>query len=245
MSSRRQADAGGLRPFRFVAAGVRCEVAAGPGALGALGPALPRIAPGRWLVVSSAPVLALQGAFREHIMTLEALGVAAEAVRVPEQLDGCAALIIPGGESTAIAKLMESYGFYEPIRERHREGMAVWGTCAGAILIAQRVVDGIPGQRSLELMDVEVRRNAYGRQVDSREADVSGEVFGTEPFHAVFIRAPQILDTGPGVEPLARYRGQVVLARQNNILVATFHPELTDDTRVHKLFLQLFDRKAR
>lgn len=182
-------------------------------------------------------VLALQGAFREHIYALEALDVGAIAVRKPEQLDTCAGLIIPGGESTAISKLMETYGFYEPITQRHRQGMAVWGTCAGAILIAREVVDGIVGQRSLALMDVSVKRNAYGRQIDSFEADLEFAGFDS-PYRGVFIRAPWIETAGEGVEVLARHEGHAVAARQRGCLATTFHPELTGDPRVHRYFVE-------
>lgn len=182
-------------------------------------------------------VLALQGAFREHIVMLEALDVVAEAIRLPQQLDGLAGLIIPGGESTAIGKLMDSYGFYEPILEAHQGGMAVWGTCAGAILIAREVLDGIPGQRSLELMDISVRRNAFGRQVDSFEADLDIAHLKGEEFRGVFIRAPWIEDTGDGTEVLARHDGVIVAARQGDVFATVFHPELTGDPRVHRYFI--------
>jgi len=181
-------------------------------------------------------VLALQGAFREHVYALEALDVGAVAVRLPGQLDGLAGLIIPGGESTAISKLMESYGFYEPIAERHAQGMAVWGTCAGAILIARDVVDGIEGQRSLALMDASVRRNAYGRQVDSFEADLGFAHIGGV-YRGVFIRAPWLESVGPHVEVLARHDGNIVAAREGNVMSTTFHPELTGDPRVHRYFI--------
>ena len=188
-------------------------------------------------------VLALQGAFREHVRMLRALGVEAVEIRLPAGLDEVDGLILPGGESTTMRKLMAEYGLVGPIREFAASGKPVFGTCAGLIVMADR----LSGRRQelLNLIDIDVERNAYGRQVDSREADISGDALGPEPFHAVFIRAPQILGAGPGVEPLSRYRGSVVLARQKNILAATFHPELTDDTRIHGLFLQLFDRKAR
>jgi 5'-phosphate synthase pdxT subunit len=182
-------------------------------------------------------VLALQGAFREHIVSLEALGVSAVAVRLPEQLEGCAGLVIPGGESTAIGKLMSTYGFYEPIQEQHAGGMAVWGTCAGAILIARTILDALPGQRSLELLDMEIRRNAYGRQVDSFEAPL--QVVGLdEPYTGVFIRAPWIERVGEGVEVLARHDGHIVAARQDRLLATSFHPELTGDPRIHRLFVE-------
>ncbi len=182
-------------------------------------------------------VLALQGAFREHIYALEALDVGAVAVRLPEQLGDCAGLIIPGGESTAIAKLMESYGFYAPIKVRFDEGMAVWGTCAGAILIAREVIDGVAGQRTLGLMDARVRRNAYGRQADSFEADLDFAHIG-EVYRGVFIRAPWLDEVGEDVEVLARHDGQIVAARQGRLLATTFHPELTGDPRVHRFFVE-------
>jgi 5'-phosphate synthase pdxT subunit len=182
-------------------------------------------------------VLALQGAFREHIYALEALDVGAVAIRLPAQLDDCAGLIIPGGESTAISKLMESYGFYEPIASRHAEGMAVWGTCAGAILIAKRISEGIDGQRGLDLMDIEVRRNAYGRQMESFEANLDFAHIG-EAYRGVFIRAPWIEGVSDGVEVLARHDGHIVAARQGNLLATTFHPELTGDPRIHRYFVQ-------
>ncbi len=182
-------------------------------------------------------VLALQGAFREHIGAVEALGHDAVAVRMAEQLDSCAGLIIPGGESTAISKLMETYGFYEAIASRREEGMAVWGTCAGAILIAREVADAIEGQRSLGLMDITVRRNAYGRQVQSFEADLDFAHIG-EPYRGVFIRAPWIESVGEGVEVLAEHDGRIVAARSGRMMATTFHPELTGDLRIHRLFIE-------
>jgi len=152
-------------------------------------------------------------------------------------------LVIPGGESTTMRKLMADFGLVDPLREFAASGKPLFGTCAGLIVMADRV--GGRRQELLNLIDIDVERNAYGRQIDSREADIFGEALGPEPFHAVFIRAPQILGIGPGVEPLAHYRGQVVLARQKNILVATFHPELTDDSRIHELFLRMLGRRAR
>ena len=181
-------------------------------------------------------VLALQGAFREHVYSLEALGVRTVAVRLPEQLDDLAGLVIPGGESTAIANLMEAYGFYEPVAERHAEGMAVWGTCAGAILLANEVIDGVEGQRSLELMDITVRRNAYGRQLESFEADLEVAHLDDD-FRGVFIRAPWIEAVGPEVEVLAKHDDKIVAARQNGLMATTFHPELTGDPRIHRYFV--------
>lgn len=188
-------------------------------------------------------VLALQGAFREHIRMLQALGAEAVEIRLPAELDEADGLVIPGGESTTMRKLMADFGLVGPLREFAASGKPLFGTCAGLIVMADRV--GGRRQELLNLIDIDVERNAYGRQIDSREADIFGEALGPEPFHAVFIRAPQILGIGPGVEPLAHYRGQVVLARQKNILVATFHPELTDDSRIHELFLRMLGRRAR
>jgi 5'-phosphate synthase pdxT subunit len=188
-------------------------------------------------------VLALQGAFREHIRMMKTLGVDALEIRLPGELDEVDGLIIPGGESTTMRKLLVEYGFVDTVKEFVAAGKPVFGTCAGLIVMADRI-DGRK-QDLLNLIDIDVERNAYGRQVDSREADISCKVIGEEPFHAVFIRAPQILGSGSGVEKLALYQDQVVLARQRNILVATFHPELTGDTRVHQVFLQMLGRKAR
>ena len=188
-------------------------------------------------------VLALQGAFREHIVSLEALGVRAVAVRLTDQLSDCDGLIIPGGESTAIGKLMETYGFYDAVARRHEEGMAIWGTCAGAILIARNVLDALPGQRTLGLMDITIRRNAYGRQVDSFEAplDVDGL---REPFIGVFIRAPWIERVGEGVDVLSRHDGHIVATRQGDLMATSFHPELTGDPRIHRLFVDGIEAPA-
>jgi len=182
-------------------------------------------------------VLALQGAFREHIVTLEALGASAVAVRLPEQLGDVSGLIIPGGESTAIGKLMRTYGFYDAIRQQHGAGMAVWGTCAGAILMAKEVLDALPDQEALGLMDIAIRRNAYGRQVDSFEADLDVRGVDDGAFRGVFIRAPWIESVGDGIEVLARHDGHIVAARQGDLMATTFHPELTGDPRVHRYFL--------
>jgi 5'-phosphate synthase pdxT subunit len=182
-------------------------------------------------------VLALQGDFREHIRALEALGVRAVPVRLPEQLTGLDGLIIPGGESTTMRRLLAAYDLVEPLRERAQAGFPMFGTCAGCILLA-REVDGAQGA-DIGLMDIGVARNAYGRQVDSFETDLTAPVLGEEPLHAVFIRAPQITWVGPDVEPLARLSDDsVVAAREGSLLVSTFHPELTDDPRLHRYFVE-------
>ena len=182
-------------------------------------------------------VLALQGAFREHMLVLEALGASTTAVRLPEQMDGLSGLVIPGGESTAIAKLMRTYGFYDAIRASCQQGMAVWGTCAGAILMAREIGDARPDQEPLGLIDMVVRRNAYGRQVDSFEVPLDFAHIGG-PFPGVFIRAPLIEQVGDGVEIVAEHDGRIVAAREGAMLATTFHPELTGDPRVHRYFVE-------
>lgn len=186
-------------------------------------------------------VLALQGAFREHILMFRKCGVEALEIRLPEQLDEVDALVIPGGESTTISMLMNEYGFPERIRSFISSGKPVMGTCAGLIVLARKQRGTEQGL--LPCIDIDVRRNAYGRQIESREVDIEIPSLGAEPFHAVFIRAPQIEGAGPGVEVLAKYRGRIVLARQKNILVSCFHPELTGDTRVHGLFLGMVPKE--
>jgi len=188
-------------------------------------------------LTARAGVLGLQGDFAEHLATLDRLGVAAVDVRRPEQLDEIDALIIPGGESTTIGKLAQQYGIIEKLRDRVAQGMPVWGTCAGAIFIAKDV-PGHPHPLA-SLMDMTVERNAFGRQVDSFEADLDVPVLGPNPFHAVFIRAPVIKRVGPGVEVLARTGDAVVAARQGRLLATSFHPELTHDDRFHRYFLSL------
>ena len=180
-------------------------------------------------------MLALQGAFREHVRALRDVGLDAVEVRQPRDLEGLSGLVIPGGESTTMSKLMTAYGLEEPIRGLHDGGAPIFGTCAGMILIARRAVDGQPGQRTLGLIDIDVRRNAFGRQVASFEADL--ELAGDDvPMTGVFIRAPWIECAGEGVDVLARHGGHGVAARQGRVLVTAFHPELTDDRRLHRLF---------
>ncbi len=193
-------------------------------------------------------VLALQGAFAEHIKILESLGVDAVEVRKPEQLRGLDGLIIPGGESTTFGKLAAEFGLIEPIRDLCRSGKPVWGTCAGMIFMAQDV--GRP-QPILGVMDVKVKRNAFGRQAESFEQDLAVPALASdnedgkpaEPFHAMFIRAPMIESVGKGVEVLARLEdGTIVAAQQGNLLVTSFHPELTRDTRFHQYFIDRLRR---
>ena len=185
-------------------------------------------------------VLALQGAFIEHIHILDGMGVEASEVRLPGQLVGLDGLIIPGGESTTIGKLAVSFGLLQPLRRLGQEGLPIWGTCAGMILLARDV--GLD-QPLLELMDIAVERNAFGRQVDSFEVDLYLPALSdysdvNAPFPAVFIRAPSIRCVAPNVEVLARLEdGTIVAARQGNLLVTAFHPELSSDARFHRYFL--------
>jgi pyridoxal 5'-phosphate synthase pdxT subunit len=182
-------------------------------------------------------VLALQGAFLEHSQRLRELDAEAVEVRLPGDLEGLDCLIIPGGESTTIGKLMAAYGLEEPIRRFAEQGKAVWGTCAGMIMLAKDI-DG-SDQPRLGLMDIGVNRNAFGRQVDSFEADLDVDELGAEPFHAVFIRAPLLTRAGEGVKVLAQLRdGRMVAAEQGKLLVTAFHPELTGDLRFHEYFLR-------
>jgi pyridoxal 5'-phosphate synthase pdxT subunit len=188
-------------------------------------------------------VLALQGDFREHLQALQEAEVRAIPVRTPADLAGVDALVIPGGESTTIRRLLQVYELAEPVRERAAAGLPVYGTCAGCILLA-REVDGASAP-VLGLMDIGVTRNAYGRQVDSFETDLPVPALGDEPFHAVFIRAPRIDEVGEGIEILARLEdGSVAAARQGNLLVSTFHPELTGDSRFHRYFVEQLVREA-
>ena len=186
-------------------------------------------------------VLALQGAFIEHMRAFERLGAEAVEVRLPEQLRDLDGLVIPGGESTTMSLLMDSYALREPVLELASRGAPIWGTCAGMILLAKDVHD--ERVRTLELMDLKVVRNAFGRQLDSFEADLRVPALGEKPFPAVFIRAPIVEGAGDGVEVLARLPdGRIVAARQGQFLATAFHPELTSDPRFHQLLLDMTDR---
>lgn len=180
-------------------------------------------------------VLALQGDFALHAVSLAGLGVPAREVRTVVDLEGLRALVLPGGESTTMLKLMEGTGLEEAITALHRDGGAILGTCAGLILLAREVAG--PAQRSLALLDVDVTRNGYGRQIDSFETDIPWSE-DSRPVRGVFIRAPRITRTGAGVRVLASVGGEPVLVRRGKVLAATFHPELTDDTRLHRYFLE-------
>ncbi len=185
-------------------------------------------------------VLALQGDVIEHFRAVAACGAQACEVRTVDELKGVDALIMPGGESTAIGKLMARAGLQEAIRARAAEGLPIYGTCAGQILLAKDVEGGTP--QGLHLMDIQVLRNAFGRQRESFEAEIPVPAIGPRPVKGVFIRAPYIGRVGADVEILARYEGKVVMARQGQFLVSSFHPELTDDLRIHQFFLSEFLR---
>jgi 5'-phosphate synthase pdxT subunit len=183
-------------------------------------------------------VLALQGDVREHLASLTALGVDTLTVRRPSELERCDGLVIPGGESTTIAKLARNFELLEPLRARIKGGMPAFGTCAGMILLADRIVDGTAGQETIGGLDITVRRNAFGRQVDSFEDDL--DVQGLEePVHAFFIRAPWVEETGPEVEVLATSKGHPVAVRQGHLLATSFHPEVGADARMHAVFVAM------
>ena len=182
-------------------------------------------------------VLALQGDVDAHAQALADLGAHAVPVRRPHQLGGLDALVLPGGESTTISMLLASSGLFEPLAERLGDGLPALGTCAGMILLASEILDGRSDQRSFGAIDLTVRRNAFGRQVDSFEADLAVAGIDGRPFHAVFIRAPYVEQAGPGVDVMARLDGRPVLCRQGSVLAAAFHPELAGDLRLHNLFL--------
>ena len=180
-------------------------------------------------------VLALQGDYVEHQRMLERLGRSSRQIRKASELEGLRALILPGGESTTMVKFMEEEELMEPLRDFYASGGALYGTCAGTILLARAV--SAPSQASLGLMDIDIERNGYGRQIDSHESPGACPELGDEPLPMVFIRAPLISRTGPEVRVLAEHRDQPVLVRQGRLLASTFHPELSNDLRVHRYFL--------
>jgi pyridoxal 5'-phosphate synthase pdxT subunit len=189
-------------------------------------------------------VLAVQGDVREHLAALEAAGARTRTVRRPTELDGLDGLVVPGGESTTIDRLCRIFGLHEPLRERIASGLPVYGSCAGMIQLADRILDGHVEQQTFGGIDMTVRRNAFGRQVDSFESDlhVEGLRDAGRPFRAVFIRAPRVEEAGPQVQVLARVEGAVVAVRQGNLLATSFHPEVTEDHRVHELFVRICEQ---
>jgi 5'-phosphate synthase pdxT subunit len=194
-------------------------------------------------------VLALQGDVREHLYALAEADAVARPVRRPEELEDVDALVIPGGESTTMSKLAVEFGLLEPIRRRVGAGMPTYGSCAGMIMLSTEILDGRPDQQAFGGIDMTVRRNAFGRQVDSFEAPVAIDGIAGEPFHAVFIRAPWVERVGPDVSVLGQVAqgpatGRIVAVRQGNLLATAFHPELTGDLRVHRFFVDMV-RSAR
>lgn len=190
-------------------------------------------------------VLALQGDFREHIITLESCGADAIEVRTLEQLERCRALIIPGGESTVIQKLATNYQLFNPVKRKIASGFPVFGTCAGLIMLADEIIDGIEGQFGFGGLDISVRRNAFGNQLDSFETDLVFKGIEGEPLHTAFIRAPIVEHVGPGVEVLSSLDdGRVVAVKSGNILGIAFHPEVTGELRVHRYFLDMVSSAA-
>jgi 5'-phosphate synthase pdxT subunit len=194
-------------------------------------------------------VLALQGDFREHEIALQGCGVATRRIRSVEDLQGIDALVVPGGESTTMSNLALRWGLMEPMRELVRGGLPAYGSCAGMIMLADRLVGGRPDQETIGGLDVTVLRNAFGRQVDSFESDIEIPVLGPEPLHAVFIRAPWVEEAGESVQILGRVpvgpaAGRIVAVRQGRLLATSFHPELTGDTRVHEYFVEMVREQA-
>ena len=187
-------------------------------------------------------VLALQGAFAAHSDCLTSIGVQSIEVRNPEQLSSVDALLMPGGESSTMSQLLESSGLFDPIATRIADGMPVFGTCAGMILLASEILDGRSDQRNFSAIDISVRRNAFGRQVDSFEATINSSV---GDFHGVFIRAPRIERVGDQVEVLGSINDEPVLVRQGNVLAASFHPELSNDARLHEYFVSITANKKK
>lgn len=189
-------------------------------------------------------ILAVQGDVREHTAALRDVGAEPVEVRLPRDLTGIEALILPGGESTSMRRLIDAYGLAEPILNLAASGAPMWGTCAGLILMARRITDG--DEPILPLLDIEVRRNAYGRQLDSFEANLAVPALGDEPLHAVFIRAPVVTDVGPEVEVLATDpMGRTVAVRQGRLLATAFHPELTGDRRFHRALVDMIGVETR
>ena len=188
-------------------------------------------------------VLALQGDFREHLFALEECGVTASLIRRPSELAQVDALVIPGGESTAIANLARSFEMFEPLKTRIANGMPVYGSCAGMILLSERVLDAAIGQETFGGLDITVRRNAFGRQVDSFETDLEFAGITNPPVRAVFIRAPWVESVGESVEILATF-DHAVAVRQGALLATSFHPELTGDNRIHRFFIESVARPA-
>jgi len=198
-------------------------------------------------VVGAKPlvgVLAVQGDVREHLAALTAAGAAVRTVRRPAELEGLAGIVLPGGESTTIDKLTRAFDLRDPLREKLAAGLPAYGSCAGMILLADRLVDAAPGQQTFGGLDITVRRNAFGGQIESFEEDLDLAGLEGGPVRAVFIRAPWVEQIGPGVEVLAalqhgRLAGRIVAVRQGNLLATSFHPEISGDQRVHRLFVDL------
>lgn len=197
-------------------------------------------------------VLALQGDVREHLVALTAVGARGVPVRRPAELSGLDGIAIPGGESTTIDKLLRAFDLFEPLRDAIRSGLPALGSCAGMILLADRVTGGIEGQQTLGGLDITVRRNAFGRQVDSFETDLVFDGIAdsaTRPLHAVFIRAPWVEEVGPGTQVLARVEageaaGRIVAVRERDVLATSFHPEITGDLRVHQMFVRIVTKRG-
>ena len=192
--------------------------------------------------MSTIGILALQGDYEKHAIMLERLGAGTIYLREPADIDLVDGIVLPGGESTTIGKLMNAFSLLDPLRNRIRQGLPVFGTCAGLILLASQTAE--KHQFRLGALDISVERNAYGRQVDSFEADIHVPMLGETPVRGVFIRAPVVTGISNGVQVLARFEKKPVLLQKETILAASFHPELTDDTRIHAYFLELVEKRT-
>jgi pyridoxal 5'-phosphate synthase pdxT subunit len=188
-------------------------------------------------------VLAMQGAFIEHVKALKNLGVEAVEGRKPEGLGASDGLFLPGGESTTIGKMLVSFGLLEPIKEKGRKGLPIFGTCAGTVLLSREICGGEKDQPILGLLDLVTCRNAYGRQIDSFEADLNVPALGESPFHGVFIRAPIIESVKNNVQVLSKFKDKIVAVREGNVIATSFHPELTDDPRFHQYFIKIINHR--
>ncbi len=186
-------------------------------------------------------ILALQGDFAAHALALGDISVDSRYVRRPVDLDGIDGLVLPGGESTTLSILVDAAGLFEPLSRLMIDGLPVLATCAGMIMLSAEIADGRDDQMSFKMLDIAIRRNGYGRQLQSFEKDIRVTGIGTAPFHGVFIRAPRVVEAGPGVEVLATVNEDIVMCREGSVLACTFHPELTADRRVHSLFAQMME----
>ncbi|MHB8264116.1 MAG: pyridoxal 5'-phosphate synthase glutaminase subunit PdxT [Acidimicrobiales bacterium] len=191
-----------------------------------------------------AGILALQGDFAAHALALDDISITSRYVRRPDDLDGVDGLVLPGGESTTLSVLIDAAGLFEPLSRLMIDGLPVLATCAGMIMLSAEIADGRSDQLSFKMLDISIKRNGYGRQLQSFEKDIRVTGIGPAPFHGVFIRAPRVVEAGPEVEVLATVDEDIVMCKQESILACTFHPELAADRRIHSLFVQMMEERA-